>query len=99
MTDDRLKSYLFAIDSSTMSLDKALEAIDKIREIENWQIILPDVAVLVSRLDIDGLHEALKEGLPKQKFLITLLEQGKKQGWLAKASWAFMNNPTSVYKS
>lgn len=98
MNDQALFAYLFVIDSSQMPLGEALNKVDKLREVENWQTILPDAAVLVSRLGINDLHRLLKTKLLDQKYLLTLLDRGKKAGWLAKDSWTFMNKPTSVFE-
>lgn len=97
MSDNLLKSYLFVIDSSKMSLDDALnDVVDGLKEVVNWQVILPDAAVLVTELSVKDLNQILRTSLPDQKFILVLLERGKKEGWLAKSSWTFMNEPTSV---
>lgn len=97
MNDNKLSSFLFVIDSSQKGLSDALGIIDGISEIENWKVILPDAAVLVSRKNINELNELIKSKIPENKYIITLLERGKKAGWLAKSSWEFMNKPTSVF--
>jgi hypothetical protein len=99
MSDGDLLAYLFVVDSSQISLSEALRAIDKLPEIENWQTVLPDAAILISRLNIQRLNEVLKLNFVDQRYLLTVLERGKKAGWLAKRSWKFMNDPTSVAES
>jgi hypothetical protein len=96
MSDDDLLSYLFVIDSTQLPLSEALKTIDQLPEIENWQTVLPDAAVLVSRLSIQKLDELIRSRLAGQRYLLTLLERGKKAGWLAKRSWTFMNEPVSL---
>ena len=96
MTENALNSYLFVIDSSTMSRDDAMDKINEIREVENWQKILPDAAVLISRLATKPLNDLLRESLGNQRYIVAKL--GSKNGWLAKNSWDFMNNPTSVFE-
>jgi len=96
MNDNPLMSYLFVVDSSTMSRDDAIDKIDKIKEVENWQKILPDAAVLISRLTTKRLNDTIRDSLGEQRYLLTKLDS--KNGWLAKKSWDFMNNPKSVYE-
>ena len=96
MRNDGLFAYLFVIDSTQLSLIEALKIVDRLPEIENWQTVLPDAAVLVSRLNVQQLHQLLKANLLEQRYLLTVLERGKKAGWLAKRSWTFMNDPVSV---
>lgn len=98
MADLALKSYLFVIDSSTMALSDALGKIDEDRKIENWHKILPDAAILVSRLGVAELHALLKGLLPGQRYIVTRLEIGSKNGWLTRDAWAAMNRPTSVFE-
>lgn len=97
MNNDDLKPYLFVLDSTQMSRDDAIKVIDGIREIENWQKILPDATVLISRLSMNDLQKSLVAALPGQRYLLVPIERYKKTGWLAKSSWEFMNNPTSVF--
>lgn len=98
MSNVVLKSYLFVVDSTTMSLDSAINIVDKIDEVVNWEKVLPDAAVLVSKLDIISLQDILHSNLGTQRYLLTALEKGKKTGWLARDSWIFINNPTSVHE-
>lgn len=97
MSNDMLKSYLFVIDSSTMSRDDAVKEIDKIKSIENWQKILPDAVVLVSKNELKELQNILREIFVDQRYIVILLESGNKNGWLAKSSWEFINIPKSVF--
>jgi hypothetical protein len=99
MSDEDLLSYLFVIDSTQLPLGDALKTIDQLHEVENWQTVLPDAAVLVSRLSIQKLDELIRSRFVGQRYLLTLLERGKKAGWLAKRSWTFMNEPTAVAES
>jgi hypothetical protein len=98
MNDHSLFVYLFVIDRTQRELGDALKLIDQLPEVENWQIILPDAAALVSRLTTQQLNQKLRAIFPNQKYIVTLLERGKKAGWLAKTSWNFMNEPTSVFE-
>jgi hypothetical protein len=93
---DQLASYLFVIDSSTMSRDDAMNIVDTLSEIVNWQKILPDAAVLVSSNSVNDLQKLLREKMPGQRFMLVGLERANKNGWLAKNSWDFMNNPKHV---
>lgn len=96
MSNTPLSAYLFVIDSSTMSRDDAIEAIDDISAVVNWMKILPDAAVLITPDELKVLNAALRERLPRQRFLLTLLRRGEKNGWLAKDAWEFINQPKSV---
>lgn len=91
-----LASYLFVIDGSTMPLNDAIAKIDNMQSVVNWQTIMPDAAILVSALDTNGLNDKLKEEMPGQRYLIVKLESGKKNGWLPKSFWTFINNPRPV---
>jgi hypothetical protein len=97
MDNTGLKSYLFVIDSSTMSLTVAISHIDKDDTIENWYTILPDAAILVSRLPVYDLHGRLKALLPGQRYIVTRLDGAQKNGWLPKDTWASINKPVSVF--
>lgn len=97
MAENDLKSYLFVLDSSTMKLDDAIAIIDKDRSFENWQKILPDAAVLITRLGTSPANKRLKELLPGQRYIAVKLGHGTKNGWLPKEAWNFMNMPTSVF--
>ncbi len=96
MNDDDLLSYLFVIDSTQLPLSEALKTIDQLHEVENWQTVLPDAALLMSRLSIQKLDALIRSRFVGQRYLLTLLERGKKAGWLAKRSWEFMNEPVST---
>lgn len=97
MTDEQsLIPYLFVVDSSTMSRTDALEIIDQLPEVVNWQTILPDAAVLISPLRASDLHRVLHDKFQSKKYIITLLESGKKAGWLNRSAWEFMNHPKSA---
>ncbi len=97
MSDDGLFAYLLVVDSTQLSLSEVLKTVDKLPETENWQTILPDRAVLISRVNIQRLDELLKAHFVDLRYLLTILERGKKAGWLAKKSWEFMNHPESVF--
>lgn len=91
-----LASYLFVIDSSQTSISNILSKIDEVTEIENWQMILPDAIVLVSNLTVQELNARIRDVVPKQRFIVTVLERGKKQGWLTRTAWNFINKPAAV---
>lgn len=97
MSKPPLLSYLFVIDSSTMKLSEALDKINELREVENWHTVLPDAAILISRLSVSELQKLIIATIPSQKYILTLLERGNKSGWLAKSAWSAMNSPTSVF--
>jgi len=98
MSEGQLIAYLFVVDSSQISLNDAISSLDKAREIENWSKILPDGAILVSKLDVKQLHALIKEAIPNKRYLVTALKRGSKEGWLPKTAWEFMNYPKSVFK-
>jgi hypothetical protein len=98
MSERGLQSYLLVVDSTKISLTDAIQRIDDVQEVENWQKILPDAAILVSRLGVFELNEIIKNKLSGgARYILVTLESGKKQGWLAKSAWEFMNNPRSVF--
>ena len=92
MSDER--AYLFTTDTTQEAFSSLLSLIDETRAVSNWLKILPGSAVLVSRLDIDDLHEELKAIFPNQRNILVELEKGKKNGWLPRKAWDFMNQPT-----
>ena len=91
MSEER--AYLFTADTTQESFSSLLSLIDEVGAVSNWLKILPGSAVLVSRLRIDDLHEELKAMLPKQRYILVELEKGKKNGWLPRKAWDFMNQP------
>jgi hypothetical protein len=99
MSENGLFAYLFVVDSTQLPLPEALKAVDRLAAVENWQTILPDAAVIVSRLSVEQLHELFKAQFVEQRYILTRLEKGKKAGWLAKRSWTFMNEPSSILDS
>ncbi|WP_129551676.1 hypothetical protein [Komagataeibacter xylinus] len=94
MSDIPLVPYLFVVDRSTMSRDAAIDKLDKIKEIENWQKILPDATVLISRLGTKDLNEIIRNTLGDQRYIIARMDSSN--GWLASKSWDFINKPKSV---
>lgn len=96
MTDEKLKSYLFVIDSSTKSLVDAISVLDRDRDFVNWHKFLPDGATLVTRLDIGQVHEKIKAYFPRQRYILVRLDTATKNGWLPKDAWKFMNSPTAA---
>ncbi|MFN3878052.1 MAG: hypothetical protein ACK4MH_06720 [Brevundimonas sp.] len=90
---DGLASYLLVVDSSQTALQKWIDEIDMMVEVVNWQKMLPDAAVLVSEQDIRQLNSLLRKVMPNKRYILVEIENGNKQGWLAKSAWKFMNNP------
>lgn len=94
--DEGLRSFLLVGDTTQKPFRALLDSIDGVGAVENWYKILPDAAVLVSRLDVDTLHSELKQVMPKQRYILVELERGKKNGWLPRKAWDFMNSPETV---
>ena len=93
---DGLISYLLVVDSSQKTLQDWIEKIDLLPEIVNWQKILPDAAVLISRAEVRTVNTLLRDAMPNKRYLLVRTEMGAKQGWLAKSAWDFINKPQAV---
>lgn len=86
-------AYLLTFDTTQLSRDKLVARIDRLAEIANWYAFLPAGVILISRLSASELSDLLRESLPDLRFLVAKLEKGKRQGWLPKSAWQFINDP------
>lgn len=97
MTESSYRSYLLVVDGSTLKLDDAMAKIDEDDAIVNWHKILPEAAVLVSRLPIAAVHDKLRRLFPDHRYLLVRVDGAAKNGWLPKNAWTSMNSPSSVF--
>ena len=91
-----MKAYLLVFDRSQVSRDTMTDVIDRIRDIENWYAFFDNAICVASGNDARSLAQQIRAELPKQRFIITEIEAGKKAGWLPKAIWTFLNRPQPV---
>ncbi len=91
-----MKAYLLVFDQTQISRDTMTDVIDKIGDIENWYAFFENALCVGSRKDAWTLSQQIRAELPKQRFIITEVEAGKKAGWLPKTIWAFLNRPEPV---
>jgi hypothetical protein len=91
-----MKAYLLVFDGSQVSRDTVIDVIDKIGDIENWFAFFNNAICIASEKDARSLAQQIRTELPKQRFIITEIQAGKKAGWLPKSIWTFLNRPEPV---
>jgi hypothetical protein len=91
-----MKAYLLVFDPSQASRQTMIDVIDNIDDIENWYAFFDNAFCVASERDARSLSSLIREEMPKQRFIITEVEPGKKGGWLPKSIWAFLKRPEPV---
>jgi len=91
-----VKAHLLVFDDSQASRQSMIDVIDNIEDIENWYAFFDNVFCLASERDAHSLSSLIRAEMPKQRFIVTEVEPGKKGGWLPKSIWAFLKRPEPV---
>jgi len=86
-------AFLVTFDTTQMSREALIQAIDEIPEIVNWYAFLPAAVCVVSELSTFELSRAIRMRLPDLRFILVRMEKGERQGWLPKSAWQFIRNP------
>jgi hypothetical protein len=73
-----------------------IDTIDSIESIVNWSAFLPSGICLVSSASAKEVARDIRRALPNTRFLVVEIEPGKKNGWLPKNVWRFINEPKPV---
>jgi hypothetical protein len=90
--------FLVTFDTTQMSRERLVDAIDRIPEIVNWYAFLPAAVYLVSELSTSDLSRVIRSRLPGLRHILVRLEKDQRQGWLPKSAWQFINNPRPAEK-
>jgi hypothetical protein len=91
-----LKVHLLTFDDTKVSRDAVITKIDRIEAIVNWSAFLPGGICLVSSLPAKELAKEIRKEMPGTHFLVAELDRGRRNGWLPRDVWAFMNDPKAI---
>ncbi|KAB2700783.1 hypothetical protein F9K79_00720 [Ochrobactrum sp. Kaboul] len=89
------KIYLLSFNDNQVSRNELVDLIDKSEEVVNWIAPMPSTLFLVSESSIQSLNKFIMNHREK-KFQYIIAEVNRRQGWLPKATWDFIQNPKSV---
>lgn len=88
-----LKSYLLVVDTTQRDTALVIQVIDRLPDVLNWYKFLPAALTLVTALSLPNLQKLLLRELSGTRYLVSLIEPEKKNGWLPKPAWELMNMP------
>ena len=91
-----MKSYLLVYNGTQATRRSVTARIDSMDAIANWIAFFENALCLVSELNVGELTEKIHVAIPDVQFVITPLDKAKKNGWLPKSVWNFMNLPSPV---
>ena len=91
-----MKAYLFTC-SQTCTQAQIQAVLNATQAIETWVAPFPQVAILVSKLDIQDLGAILRRRLPGVWFIVTETDQYSVDGWLPADFWEYVNNPYQAW--
>ena len=70
-----------------------IDVVNCINGIVNWYAFFDNALRVASETDARSLSSLIRAQMPKQRFILTEVEPGKKAGWLPKSIWAFLKAP------
>ncbi len=91
------KSYILMFNPNEFSRKDMTNLLDSIKEISNWQSILPAAFAIVTEKTVNDICAVIREKRD-ENFQFIVINPVSKNGWLAKESWAFINNPKSIWE-
>ena len=87
-----MKAYLLVFDQSQAARHNVIDVIDHI-DIANWYAFFDHAFCVASERDARSLSSLIHAEMPKQRFILTEVEPGKKAGGLPKSIWTFFKAP------
>jgi hypothetical protein len=91
-----MKSYLLVFNEKQASRGWVKDHIDSIDGIDDWITFFDNTFCFISELSVTELSKRIRAAIPDVQFIVTTLDGGKRNGWLPKSVWTFMNRQTSV---
>jgi hypothetical protein len=91
-----MRVHLLTFNDAEVSRDEVLEAINRVSSVKNWIAFLPASICLASELPAQSLAREIRQLMPTVHFLLVEIDQTKKNGWLPRQVWDFINRPQAV---
>ena len=91
-----MKAYLFAYSQACVP-QQVQDLLSDTREVATWVSPFPYAAILVSSLGVHDIAGVLRGRLPGVWFMVTELRGDSVQGWLPKALWGYVNEPSQAW--
>ena len=91
-----MKSYLFVFNGDQAIRQSVTARLDSIEAITNWVAFFDNTLCIISELNATELSEQIRAAIPNVQFIVTTLDKGKRNGWLPKSVWNFVNRSASA---
>jgi hypothetical protein len=88
-----MNTYLLVFNDGQIARKTVTARIDRMPQVINWMAFLDNALCLISDETTKSLAAQLREAFPETQFILTELQRGKRNGWLPRSVWDFMNDP------
>lgn len=94
------RPFLIVLNAAAGGAQAAQNALDSVSEVTYWYRCFPDAIFVTARLTANELSERLSSrlginGMGDKRIVVTQINPSEVQGWLPKAAWHLVNNPTA----
>ena len=92
-------TFLLVFNANQMVRRDVTEHLDAIDEVHDWVAFFDNSLCVVSPLSVDRLSKRLREALPDLQFILSELEEGKRNGWLPRSVWKFLRASSGSHEN